>query len=106
MIATRLLEKSTGSCGHSPVCSTSPSKRSSPSKCGRLAAERQPTAMMQNRAEQHWSASVSTFQRFSASSKASAVTLVSKRMSRLRSNRSATWLGVTPELSVQTEPNH
>ena len=63
-----------------------------PSKSGMLRAERQPLAMMQWVAVTRAPSSVSTVQCPAASSKVAAVTRVSKRMSRRRSKRSATWL--------------
>ncbi len=41
-------EKSTPSCGHSPVWYVSPWNASSPSNAGVFAVERDPVAMMQN----------------------------------------------------------
>jgi hypothetical protein len=59
---------------------------------GFWAVERQPVAMMQNRADTSSPRSVLTVQRPAASSKWAAVTRVSSWISRRRSKRSATWL--------------
>lgn len=82
--------KSTFSCGHSPVWYHLPRKDSSPGKCGTCAAERQPTAVMKNRADVTAPSSVRISHRPFSSSQAAEVTRVLNWMSRRRSNRSAT----------------
>ncbi len=65
---TRLPVKSTPSCGHWPVWYQSPVKVSSPGKAGTLAVDRQPTAVIRNRAVSVSPAAVTTRQRLPASS--------------------------------------
>ena len=65
---TRLPEKSTPSCGQRPVWYQAPEKLSRPGMAGTLALDRQPTAVIRNRASNRSPASVVTVQRFPASS--------------------------------------
>jgi hypothetical protein len=66
-----------------------PTSLSNDGACG---ADKQPAAMMQNRAETSSPRSVRIFQRPDVSSNIASVTRVESWMSRRRSNRSATWL--------------
>ncbi len=72
-----------------------------PLKGGRLVADRQPTAMMQNFAETRSPRSVSTRQQFAASSKVAAVTRVSKRISGRRPKRSVDMIGVSEDFRLR-----
>src|SRR6266851_2140852 len=88
--ATRLPVKSTPSLGHDAVWYQSPSKVSSLLKSGTFFEERQPVAMMQNRAEKLAPSAVSMVQRLADSSNTADFTRVFNWRSLRRSNRSAT----------------
>ena len=88
--ATRLPVKSTGSFGQSPVCRLTPAKVSAPGNRGRLAVDRQPTAVTTYLAVAMCPSAVRSVQRLAASSYSMAVTSVRKVNSLRRSRRSAT----------------
>ena len=93
MTATRCPVKFTGSsCGQVPVWNQRPLKVSRPGIWGTRAADRQPTALMTNRAVTASPCCVRTVQSRLASSYTALATRVLKWMSRRRSKRSATWL--------------
>ena len=98
---TRCPVKSTPSWGQRPVWYVAPSNESRPGKSGRLADDRQPVAMTTNRAVQLVAARrCGRVHRSVASSNVADSTRVSNRMSRRRSNRSATWLRVAEDLGL------
>mgnify|MGYP005807445771 CR=1 FL=1 len=88
--ATVCPAKLTGSCGHLPVWKVLPWKVPWPGRSGARGTERQPVAMMQNRALTRSPRSVVTVQRPVASSQTADFTLVSKAKARFRSYFSAT----------------
>ena len=88
--ATRLPVKSTPSCGQLLVLYTSPWKRPAPSMSGVFGIDRQPVAMMYERAVRSSPVLVRRRHRWAASSHVADWTRVWKRMSGRRSKRSAT----------------
>jgi hypothetical protein len=92
MTPTRLPERSKPSLGQWPVNNDAPLKVSIPGKSGSSGTDRMPDAATTNRATIGSPAWVSTVHAAAASSKVIATTLVLKRISRRRSNLSATKL--------------
>ena len=90
MIPMRLSVKSTPAAGQCPVWYISPAKASRPGMSGMFAVDNAPVAMTQNRAVTSSPLSVRTVHDICRSSSTAEMTRVWQRMSRRRSNRSAT----------------
>jgi hypothetical protein len=89
--ATRLPSKLTGSCGQRAVWQDWPWKLSTPSITGIVGADSGPIAVIMKRALNRLPSSSVTSQFRVASCQCAAATRLRNRMSRRRSNLSATW---------------
>ena len=91
MTPTRLPARSSGSRGQSEVWKDGPRNASMPSIFGICGMDSGPTAVMSQRALARCPSSASTSHASAASSQLARTIRVSKRISRRRSNLSATW---------------